>query len=58
MKGNIMAGTASGVTTFVLGREADGNRETRTFTNGQQYDLDFSLVKAYSADETEFPIIA
>lgn len=50
-----MAGTASGITTFVLGREQDGNRETRTFTDGQPYELDFEDVQAYSADETEFP---
>jgi hypothetical protein len=48
-------GISSGVTTFVLGREEDGNRETRTFTNGQPYELDFSLAKPYSADETIFP---
>lgn len=50
-----MAGTASGVTSFVLGREEDGNREVITYTDGQSYDLDASLIKAYSADETEFP---
>jgi hypothetical protein len=50
-----MAGTSVGVTTFVLGREADGNRETRTFTNGQESELDFSLAQASTADDTEFP---
>lgn len=50
-----MSGIASGVTTFVLGREEDGNRETRTFEDGQAYDLDFEDVQAYSADDTEFP---
>lgn len=53
-----MAGTTVGVTSFVLGREADGNREMYTFENGQAYDLDFEDVKAYSTDETEFPILA
>jgi hypothetical protein len=53
-----MPGTAVGVTSFVLGRDADGNREMVTFKNGQAYDLDFEDVKAYSADETEFPVLA
>ena len=52
-----MAGTASGVTSFVLGLEADGNREMRTFIDGETYDLDADLITAYSADATEFPII-
>jgi hypothetical protein len=52
-----MAGTASGVTSFVLGREADGNREMRTFIDGETYDLDADLITAYSADSSEFPII-
>ena len=50
-----MAGTAKGVTSFVLGREEDGNREVVTFENGQAYSLDFEDVQAYSADATEFP---
>ena len=50
-----MAGTSVGITTFVLGREEDGNRETRTFENGQAYDLDFEDIQAYSVDSTEFP---
>lgn len=53
-----MAGTTVGTTSFVLGREADGNREMYTFTTGQAYDLDFEDIKAYSADETEFPVLA
>ena len=53
-----MAGIASGVTSFVLGREEDGNREMYVFENGQAYDLDFEDVKAYSTDDTEFPILA
>lgn len=52
-----MAGVASGVTAFVLGREEDGNREMYVFKDGQSYDLDFEDVAAYSADETEFPIL-
>jgi hypothetical protein len=52
-----MAGIAVGTTAFVLGREVDGNREMYVFENGQSYDLDFEDVKAYSVDETEFPII-
>lgn len=53
-----MSGTASGVTSFVLGREEDGNREMYVFEDGQSYDLDFEDAKAYSADETEFPVLA
>jgi hypothetical protein len=53
-----MAGTASGTTTFVLGQEADGNRETRTFLNGEAYDLDFEDVKAYTVGTTKFPYVA
>ena len=53
-----MAGTTSGVTSFVLGRETDENREMITFKDGQAYDLDFEDVKAYSADETEFPVLS
>lgn len=50
-----MAGTSSGITSFVLGREEDGNREVRTFTDGQSYDLDYEDVEAYSSDLTQFP---
>ena len=53
-----MAGTAIGVTTFVLGREQDGHREIRTFENGQAYDLSIDLVQAYTANDTEFPYTA
>lgn len=53
-----MAGTTSGVTSFVLGRDADGNREMYTFKDAQAYDLDFEDVKAYSTDDTEFPVLA
>ena len=53
-----MSGIASGVTAFVLGSEADGNREMHVFEDGQSYDLDFSDVQAYSADATEFPVVA
>lgn len=52
-----MSGTASGVTTFVLGLEADGNREIRVFVDGETYDLDADLITAYTADATEFPIV-
>ena len=52
-----MSGTASGITSFVLGREVDGNREMRTFEDGDTYDLDADLITAYSADATEFPIV-
>lgn len=57
-KGNIMAGTSVGVTSFVMGREEDGNREMRTFTDGQAYSVDFEDKQAYSADATEFPVLA
>ena len=50
-----MSGTASGVTTFVLGRYQDGNLETRTFEDGQAYDLDASLIQAYTANDATFP---
>lgn len=53
-----MAGTTVGVTAFVLGREEDGNREMYVFENGQAYDLDYEDVKAYSTDDTEFPVLA
>lgn len=53
-----MSGTAVGETTFVLGREQDSHRETRTFEDGQAYDLDIGLVQAYTADDTEFPYVA
>jgi hypothetical protein len=50
-------GTAVGVTTFVLGRDQDGNLENRTFENGQEYDagLTPSLIQAYTANDTTFP---
>ena len=50
-----MSGTAVGVTSFVLGREQDSNREVRTFENGQAYDLDVSQIQAYTANDTTFP---
>ncbi len=53
-----MAGTSVGITTFVLGKENEGNRQTATFTNGQSYDLDFSDAQAYSSGETSFPYVA
>jgi hypothetical protein len=53
-----MSGTASGTTCFVLGRDVDGNREMYTFTDGQTYNLDAEDIKPYSADETEFPVLA
>ena len=50
-------GTAIGNTTFVLGRDQDENLETRTFTDGQEYDagLTMDLVQVYTADDTTFP---
>jgi hypothetical protein len=50
-------GTAVGNTTFVLGRQQDGNLETRTFENGQEYDAGLTpdLIQAYTADNTTFP---
>ena len=50
-----MSETAVGNTTFVLGRDQDSNLETRTFTNGQSYDLSIDLVQAYTTDDTTFP---
>lgn len=50
-----MAGIAVATTTFVLGREVDGNREIRTFLTGQEYDLDYAYALDYSDDNTQFP---
>lgn len=50
-----MSKTAVGVTTFVLGRDQDKNLETRTFKDGQAYDLDVELIQGYTADDTTFP---
>ena len=50
-----MSGTAVGTTTFVLGRNQDGHRETRIFEDGQAYVLDIEDVQAYSADDSTFP---
>ena len=47
--------TAVGVTTFVLGRDQDKNLETRTYKNGQTYDLSVSLIQAYTANDATFP---
>lgn len=49
-------GTAVGTTVFVLGREADGNREVLTFMDGQDYgDLPVSAIQPYTAQVTRFP---
>jgi len=50
-----MSGTAVGVTSFVLGRDQDGNLENRTFTDGQAYDQDVDQIQAYTANDTTFP---
>jgi hypothetical protein len=50
--------TTSGVTSFVLGKEADGNREMRTFKSGQEYDLDPATITAYTAANSRFPYVA
>lgn len=47
--------TASGITSFVLGREQDGNREVLTFENGATYDVAFAAKVAYSVATTRFP---
>jgi hypothetical protein len=55
-----MAYTTSGVTTFVLGQETDGNRENRDFKTAQAYDLNTDYDSdgvLYSDDKTEFPVI-
>lgn len=54
---NMVTGTAVGMTTFVLGRTQDGNRETYTFENGQEYDtsLTQAMVQAYTANNATFP---
>lgn len=55
-----MAYTTSGVTTFVLGQETDGNRENRDFKSGLTYDLNTDYDSdgvLYSDDKTEFPVI-
>jgi len=49
-------GTAVGTTSFVLGREQDGNREVLTFEDGQEYgDLPISAIVAYTSPLTQFP---
>lgn len=54
-----MAGTVTTPTAaFVMGREVDGNREMHVYTQGQEYNLDAEDIKAYSADETEFPVLS
>jgi hypothetical protein len=51
--------TTSGITTFVLGQETDGNRENRDFKDAKSYDLDPTDSVAYgvSVASTEFPVI-
>lgn len=48
-------GTSVGTSTFVLGRDAWGNRETRTFVHGESYDLDPTNITAYTVQTTKFP---
>lgn len=50
-----MSNTAVGNTTFVLGKNADGNKESRTYEDGQEYDLPISLLKGYTTNEATFP---
>lgn len=50
-----MPGDAVGTTTFVLGRDQDKNLETRTFTDGQAYDMDIEDVQGYTTDDATFP---
>jgi len=53
---NTAAHSAADYTSFVLGSEADGNRELRVFKDGDSYDLDAEdIVNSYSADEATFP---
>lgn len=54
---NMVTGTAVGVTSFVLGREQDANREVRTFEDGQEYDTSLTqdMVQGYTADAATFP---
>jgi len=47
--------TAVGPTTFVLGQESRGNREIRTYGNGDLYSVDASTNTAYSQQTTRFP---
>jgi hypothetical protein len=49
--------TTVGITTFVLGALADGNKENRDFANGKSYDLDPTDSALYTTDPTEFPVI-
>lgn len=54
-------GIAVGLTQFVLGSEADGNREMLVFQDGEDYgDLPVSAIYSYEAndDEVEFPVVA
>jgi hypothetical protein len=52
-----MSYTTVGITTFVLGVEASGNRENRDFATGKAYDLDPTDSIAYTDDSTEFPVL-
>lgn len=53
-----MSGTASGVTTFVLGREAEGNREVHVFEDGQAYEFDYDLAQDYTSADATFPYVS
>jgi len=49
-------GISSGTTSFVLGREEDGNREVITFEHDQDYgDLPITAIVAYTSPLTQFP---
>lgn len=52
-----MSYTTVGITSFVLGQEADGNRENRDYATGKSYDLDPTDSVAYTDDRTEFPVV-
>jgi len=48
-------GVAVGTTNFVLGKEGQGNREVRTYMNGESYSLDIAAITAYTVQTTKFP---
>ena len=53
---NTAAHSGADYTSFLVGSEADGNRELHVFKDGQSYDMDADdIVNDYSADSVSFP---
>lgn len=47
--------TTVGITSFVFGRDEDGNRSMVTLKDGVEYDLDPATIQ-YNSDLTKFPV--